>query len=118
MEVLGMSLPDLVTIGIEILALVGILPRLRGYFDARSRRERAGLLSSIAEDVVNVVALQGGMSPLEAANSVEALAIMRDRVISEGGKAAKAKAVAERVLASKVIVLQEVADAKAAALAA
>ncbi len=114
MEILGMSLPDLVTIGIEILVLVGALPKLRSYFDARNRRERSLLLSSIAEDVVNVVAIQGGMSPLAAAQSVEALAIMRDRVISEGGKAAKAKAVAERVLASQVIKAQvsEVSDSE------
>jgi hypothetical protein len=89
--------------GVEILALIGVLPKLRGYFDQRRRRDRATLLSQIADDVISVVAIQKGISQEAAASSHEAIAIMRDRVIAEGVKASQARAIAERSLAGRVV---------------
>jgi hypothetical protein len=83
----------------ELVGLIRLVPSVRRYFDVARRRERAGLISQLAQDALALVALQKGVSLEQAAQLDELIEEIEARLIGEGIDPSATKAIAKRAAA-------------------
>ena len=101
-----MNIVELVGLGVQLLALLGILPRANQYFSVGRRSARASLIAQLAQDVLALVTLQKGVSPSVAASLEESIELLRAKLVGAGVDPAKALEIARSSMAGAAVRMQ------------
>jgi len=106
------SILELVSMGLGILSILGVMPKARAYFSVRDRSLTWGMISGIAQRVIALVASRKGISPEAAAGSQEALQLLEQELLQQKLAKNKAREIAARELAAQGLVSSAVVPAK------
>jgi len=93
------SISDLVSLGLQGLALVGVVPAVRRWLAVGRRAKTASLVAQLAQEVLVAVMRRKGVSAERVAQAEEAIALLMARLIAAGVDPAKAREIAVSALA-------------------
>ena len=93
------SISDLVSLGLQALAMVGVLPAARRWLAVGRRAKTASLVAQLAQEVLVAVMRRNGASAERVAQMEEAIALLIARLIAAGVDPAKAREIAVSALA-------------------
>ena len=99
METPHFGILEILGLGLTALEMIGVLPRIRGYFNPQRRTQRAVLFSQIAKDVLSLVTLQKGVTTPQAEIIQSAMDMVMEKLIREGVSKAQAADIARSTVA-------------------
>jgi len=97
-----MGLDSVLSLAVQVVGLVGLLPPIRKYFAVARRRSRAELISRLVLDGLALAADRKGISPAVASKSTEVLEEIKRKLLGAGVDPAKVEEIAAAALAGAV----------------